>query len=115
MECSGALALVIPVWRVHAVSDCMPGRHTAPAPHVTLQTALAGMHDLPTLLLLGACDECYPEGTDVPRMGQRLAAAVGSTARVRVLDGDHSMHGAEEETVNEVAEWVAALPDSASA
>ena len=63
---------------------------------------------VPRVLVLASAREQYvPPGTDVTAAAQRLAGAIGAKARAVVLDGDHSLVGAEEEAGRVIADFVA--------
>ncbi|KAL4457642.1 hypothetical protein ABPG75_012507 [Micractinium tetrahymenae] len=70
------------------------------------------MAGLPTLLLLSGAEEYIPEGTaeQYRAMGARLAEAIGSSARLEVVEGAlHALNGKEEEGAGAIARFVAAL------
>ncbi|KAL6771990.1 hypothetical protein ACKKBG_A28550 [Auxenochlorella protothecoides x Auxenochlorella symbiontica] len=75
-----------------------------------LRELLKGAASVPSLFLLGAQDECYPAGCDVEGLGRRLVAAAGSSAQLKVLDGDHCLKGLENEVVEVVSDFLLSLP-----
>ena len=81
-------------------SDLGPGELGA-----RLGAPLAGV---PRVLVLASAREQYaPAGADPLASAQRLAAAIGPAATAVVLDGDHSLAGAEEEAGRVIADFIA--------
>ena len=74
-----------------------------------LREKLGGLAGLPTLLLLSGADECVPPSVDYPALGDRMAAAIGSSARAEVVEGGKHSLG---DTVEEAAERIAAFVGS---
>lgn len=71
-----------------------------------LGEALHALRELPSLLVLGSKDLCYPPGADVRRHAERMREHAGKKARAVVLSGDHSLRNCEDEFVDTVIEWI---------
>lgn len=70
------------------------------------------MAGLPTLVLLSGDEEYIPPGSapEYRSMGARLAQAIGSSARLEVVEGAlHALNGREEEGAEAIARFVADL------
>lgn len=82
-----------------------------PRPLAGPQEALQGLHGVPTLIALSGSDEYVPAGpVEYAALGERMAAAIGPSARLVVIPGGkHSLTGQEEEIVTAVAEFITKL------
>jgi hypothetical protein len=73
-----------------------------------LEERLAGpLAGVRTLVLASGREQYAPAGWDARGAADRLAAAIGPLARAAVLDGDHALHGVEEEAARLIARFVA--------
>jgi pimeloyl-ACP methyl ester carboxylesterase len=80
-----------------------------------LKERLSGLRSVPTLVMLSGQDEFVPERVDYEDLGRRIAAAIGPSATLHVVEGAvHALHGKEEEAVELIAEFAGKLcwPDA---
>lgn len=72
----------------------------------------APMRGLPTLVLLSGEEEYIPAGLDYrAAVGDRLVQAIGSSARLQVVEGaSHALGGREEDGAAAIADFIAVLP-----
>jgi alpha-beta hydrolase superfamily lysophospholipase len=71
------------------------------------------MAGLPTLVLQSGADEYVPAHVDPRGLGQRLAAAIGPSATVAVIEGgNHVLQGKEDEAVALMVEFISGCAGS---
>jgi pimeloyl-ACP methyl ester carboxylesterase len=75
-----------------------------------VQAQLGWARKWPCLVMVSGSEEYVPPDVDVASLGQRLAAAIGSSAKLVVVDGaPHSLEGHEEEAVAAIIDFLAGL------
>jgi len=76
-----------------------------------LQKALCGVAGVPTLLLLSGSDDYVHPLVNYPALGERLAAAIGPSARLHIVPrGNHSLDSHPEEAAELISDFVSSLP-----
>ena len=75
-----------------------------------LAEKLSGLQGVPTLLLLGSKDEYVPASVDYLELGNRMARAIGPTARLAVVEGgNHGLHDHAEDAAGLISAFVTSL------
>lgn len=75
-----------------------------------LRSMYGPLAQLPALLLISGSDEYVPAHVDLPALGRRLAAAIGSSAKAVVVEGGvHTLEGHEAAACDAIAEFASRL------
>jgi len=75
-----------------------------------LKEKLSGLSGVPTLLMLSSRDECTLPSVDYLEMGNRMAKAIGPSARLAILEGaNHAADNHFEDAADLIFEFVMGL------